>query len=76
MGRQTYVYDEERSSWSSVISDDLVQGDDQKKSVKDGTSQLQNFRVNFHKFHALSQLGYAITNFAQNAGNDFSLNFS
>jgi hypothetical protein len=41
-----------------------------KKSVKDGVSQFQNFRVNFHKFHAListrlSQLGYAITNFAQ-----------
>jgi hypothetical protein len=34
------------------MSDDLVQSVDQK-SVKDGTSQFQNFRVNFHKFHAL-----------------------
>jgi hypothetical protein len=24
-----------------------------KKFVKDGTSQFQNFHVNFHKFHAL-----------------------
>jgi hypothetical protein len=33
-----------------------------KKFMKDGSSQLQNFRVNFHKYHALfstrlSQLG-------------------
>jgi hypothetical protein len=33
-----------------------------RKCVKDGASQFQNFRVNFHKFHALfsmrlSQLG-------------------
>jgi hypothetical protein len=35
---------------------------------KDGTSQFQKFRMNFHKFHALfsmrlSQLGYASKNF-------------
>jgi hypothetical protein len=24
-----------------------------RKSVKDGASQFQNFRVNFHKFHAV-----------------------
>jgi hypothetical protein len=24
-----------------------------KKFVKDGASQFQNFRVNFHKFHAV-----------------------
>jgi hypothetical protein len=44
----------------SVVSDDLVQSVGQK-FVKDGTSQFQNFHVNFHKFHAqfcmrLSQL--------------------
>jgi hypothetical protein len=38
--------------------------------MKDGASQFQNFRVNFHRFHALfftrlSQLGYARTSFAQ-----------
>jgi hypothetical protein len=36
----------------SLVSDDLVKSVDQK-SVKDGTSQFQNFHVNFHKFHAL-----------------------
>jgi hypothetical protein len=36
----------------SVVSYDLVQSVD-KKFVKDGASQFQNFRVNFHKFHAL-----------------------
>jgi hypothetical protein len=40
--------------------------------VKDGASQFQNFRVNFHKFHALfstrlSQLGYAITSESNNS---------
>jgi hypothetical protein len=38
--------------------------------VKDGASQFQNFRVNFHTFHALFsarllQIGYAITTFVQ-----------
>jgi hypothetical protein len=55
------VHDEERSSRSSVVSDGFIQRDDQK-FVKDGTSQFQNFHVNFHKFHSLfcirlSQLG-------------------
>jgi hypothetical protein len=41
-----------------------------KKFVKDGASQLQNFRVNFHTFQVLfytrlSQIDYAITSFAQ-----------
>jgi hypothetical protein len=41
-----------------------------KKFVKDGASQFQNVRVNFHKFHALfptrlSQLGKATASCAQ-----------
>jgi hypothetical protein len=38
--------------WPSVVSDDLVQSVD-NKSVKNGASQFQNFRVNFHKLHAV-----------------------
>jgi hypothetical protein len=62
------VYDEERSDWPSVVSNNLVQIVDQK-FVKDGASQFRNFRVNFHKFHALfsmrlSKLGFAIIRFA------------
>jgi hypothetical protein len=49
---RTDVHDEERSVQPSVVSDDIVQSVDQK-SVKDGASQFRNFRVNFHKFHAL-----------------------
>jgi hypothetical protein len=45
------VCDEERSSRPSAVSDDLDQSVI-KKSVKDGASQSQNFRVTFHKFHA------------------------
>jgi hypothetical protein len=48
----TNVHDEERSGPPSVVSDDLVQSADQK-FVKDGASQFQNVRVNFHKCHAL-----------------------
>jgi hypothetical protein len=45
----------------SVVIDGLVQSVDQQ-SVKDGSLQFQNFRMNFHKFHILfstrlSQLG-------------------
>jgi hypothetical protein len=59
---QTNAHDEERSGQPSVASDNFVQSCEQKQSVKDGVSQFQNFRVNFHKFHALfsarlSQLG-------------------
>jgi hypothetical protein len=58
---QINVHSEERSDRLSVVSDDLVQSVD-LKFVKDGASQFHNFRVNFHKFHALfstrlSQLG-------------------
>jgi hypothetical protein len=57
----TNVHDEVRSDRPSVVSDDLIQSVD-KKSVKDGASQFQIFRVNFHKFRVLfstrlSQLG-------------------
>jgi hypothetical protein len=49
-----------------------------KKYVKDNASQFQNLRVNFHKSHApfstrLSQLGYAITSFAQDGFRKCSL---
>jgi hypothetical protein len=37
----------------SVVSDNLVQTIGQNIFVVDSTSQFQNFRVNFHKFHAL-----------------------
>jgi transposase len=58
---RTDVDDEERSGRPIVVSDDLVQSVDEK-CVNEGASQFQNFRVNFHKFHALfstrlSQLG-------------------
>jgi hypothetical protein len=43
--------------WTSIMSNDLVQSVEQK-FVKDGTSQFQNFRVNFHKFHALISTRY------------------
>jgi hypothetical protein len=55
------IHDEQRSVRTSVMSDHPFKSVDQKY-VKDGASQFQNFRLNFHKFHALfstrlSQLG-------------------
>jgi hypothetical protein len=49
-----------------------------KKYVKNGTSQFQNLRVNFHKFHVpfstrLSQIGQAITSFVQDGFNNNEL---
>jgi hypothetical protein len=43
-----------------------------KKCAKDGSSQFQKFRMNFHKFQGmfslrLSQLGYAVTSFPHGA---------
>jgi hypothetical protein len=35
------------------MSGALVRSVDQKKNAKDGVSEFQNFRVNFHKFDAL-----------------------
>jgi hypothetical protein len=69
---------EERSGRPSVVSDDFVQIVDRKKLVKDCASQLQNFHVKFHKFNALfsttlSQLGYAVTSFAQDGFRKCSL---
>jgi hypothetical protein len=46
------VQNEERSGGPSVVCDYLVQSVD-KKFVKDGALQFQNFRVNCHKFRAL-----------------------
>jgi hypothetical protein len=43
--RQTIVHSEERMF--KVLT---------KKFVKEGASQLQNFLVNFHKFHAISSM--------------------
>jgi hypothetical protein len=42
---RTNVHDEERSGRAFVVSDDFVHSVEQQKNV--------NFRVNFHKFHAL-----------------------
>jgi transposase len=44
---RTNVHDEERSGRPSAVSGG-------KKLVKDGASEFQNFRANFHKFHSLS----------------------
>jgi transposase len=48
----TNVHNEQQSGQPSVVNDDLVHSVEQK-FVKDGTSQFQNFRVNFYRFHAL-----------------------
>jgi hypothetical protein len=50
MGGRTNVHDEEQSGRPSVVSDNFVQSVDQLNCKR---SQFQNFRVNFHKFHAL-----------------------
>jgi transposase len=47
---QTYVHNEERSGRPSVVNADLVKVST-KKFMKDGASQFQTFRVNFHKFN-------------------------
>jgi hypothetical protein len=49
---RTNAHDEERNGWPSVVSDILFKMLT-KKFVKDSASQFQNFRVNFHTFHAL-----------------------
>jgi hypothetical protein len=65
------VHDEERSGRPAICSVMILFKVFNKNFVKDGASQFQNFRVNFHKFYALlftrlSQLGQAIiTSFAQ-----------
>jgi hypothetical protein len=61
MGEKMFTIKSEVVGRPSVVSEDLVQNVT-KKFVKDGALQFQNFRVNFHKFHALfstrlSQLG-------------------
>jgi hypothetical protein len=66
---RTNIHDDERNGRPSSVSDDLVQNVDQN-SMKDGTSQFQNFNVKLHKFQALfaatfSQLDQAATRFAQ-----------
>jgi hypothetical protein len=38
-----------QSGLPSGVGDDLIQ-------TKNGASQFQNFRVNFHKFHSLSSM--------------------
>jgi hypothetical protein len=70
MGGLTNVHDEEQSLQPSVVSDDLVQSVDQKICERWHFPVL-DFDVNFHKYHTLfcmrlSQLGKAITIFAQN----------
>jgi hypothetical protein len=61
-GEQMFMTTSEVVSRSFVVIDDLLFKMLTKQFVKDGASEFQNFRVNFHKFHALfstilSQLG-------------------
>jgi hypothetical protein len=49
---RTNIHDEEWSGRSSVVIDDHAQIVD-KKIVKDGALQFQNFLLNFHKLHWL-----------------------
>jgi hypothetical protein len=58
MGEKMFTIKSELVRWPSVVSDDLVQSVDQI-IVKDHASQYQNFRVNFHKFHAFSSTGFS-----------------
>jgi hypothetical protein len=63
------VHDEERSGRSAIRSESRSFSKclpKKEKILKGGISQCHNFRVNFHKFHALfcmrlSEIGYAIT---------------
>jgi transposase len=50
---RTNIQDEERSGGPSVVSDDLVQNVDEKKTAKDRALQFQNFHVNFHTHYTL-----------------------
>jgi hypothetical protein len=81
---RTNVQYEEWSGQPSTESDDLVQSVD-KKELKHGASQLQNFSENFHKFHALfsmrlpqvlRKMGFEIAHrYTQNAGMASALTF-
>jgi hypothetical protein len=57
MCEQMFMMKSEVVGQQPVVSDDLVQSVDQK-SVKDGASEFQNVRLNFHKFHAPSLRDY------------------
>jgi hypothetical protein len=50
-----FMFWSEVVGWPSLVSDDLVRNVD-KKFVKDGTLQFQNFCLNFHRFHVLFPL--------------------
>jgi hypothetical protein len=68
MGEQMFTMKSEVVGRPAVVSDDLLQSV-AKKIVKDGASQFQNFRVNFHKFYPLFsttvlQFGQASKRFA------------
>jgi hypothetical protein len=52
MGEQMFTMKSEVVGWPSVLSDDPVRSVD-KKFEKDGGSQFQNFRLNFHRLQPL-----------------------
>jgi hypothetical protein len=52
---QTNGHDEEKSGRLAICSEWVILFEVlDKKFVKDGSSQIQNFHMNFHKFHPLS----------------------
>jgi hypothetical protein len=68
---QTNVHVQKPSGQPSILSDGHVQSVDQKICERRRLT-ISEPDVNFHKFHALvssrlSQLGYAVTSFAQDA---------
>jgi hypothetical protein len=86
---RTDIHDEERSGQPFITSDGFFKLPN-KKIVKDGASQFQNFRVNFHKVHALLSMRLSqarlsqvlrkmgsenVHRCAQNAGNGFGFGF-
>jgi hypothetical protein len=76
MGGRTNIHDEERSGRPSIVSDELVQCVDQK-FVRDGASQFQKFRVDYHSYARLPQVlckmvSEKYSQVAQNAENGFS----
>jgi hypothetical protein len=69
MGEQMLTMNTEVIGRPSIMNDDLFQSVDQKY-VKDGLWQLQNFLVNFHKFHLLFskrlyRVGFPFASFVQ-----------
>jgi hypothetical protein len=58
MGEQMFTTKSEVVGRPFVVGYDLVQSVG-KKFVKDGSSQFQNFFMNFYKFHALLPIRFS-----------------